>query len=184
MTAASARSMSSSTACAPIRHSSRPSSARSWIPPTRGTTWTIPSRSGTRSPSRSSPPSCGASSSIPTIPTAPRSTMRWRPPPLPSGLRAPWGDSHTLTGEEIGDFFSEAEWPACPEATAAVSRHLESHILRWRRRVSDKASSTFFGIVLRHVGVRADRLFAEWEAMNEDERVDLLKRAGEMERPG
>ncbi len=97
---------------------------------------------------------------------------------VPWAFERAWGDSHTLTGEEVGDFFSEAEWPACPEATAAVARHLEALIERWRRRVSDKASSMFFGIVLRHVGAAgAGRLFREWERMHEDERVDLLKRS-------
>ncbi len=101
---------------------------------------------------------------------------------VPWAFERAWGDSHTLTGEEVGDFFSEAEWPACPEATAAVARHLEPLVLRWRRRVTDKASSMFFGIVLRHMGAAgAKRLFAEWERMHEDERVDLLKRSIDVE---
>jgi len=101
---------------------------------------------------------------------------------VPWAFARAWGDSHTLTGEEVGDFFSEAEWPACPEATAAVSRHLEALVAKWRRRVTDKASSMFFGIVLRHMGAPgAKRLFAEWERMHEDERVDLLKRSIDVE---
>jgi len=93
--------------------------------------------------------------------------------------------SHTGTSEEVTDFLSGASFPPCPESRAAVRRVLEEKILRWRGRVSTKASSTFFGIVMRHLGREGtDRLFAEWGEMRPEERYDLLRRVADRERPG
>ena len=65
----------------------------------------------------------------------------------------------------------------CDESRAVVRKYLPDYLREWRRRVSDRASSNFFGIVLRQVGPDgAGVLVGEWKGMNENERTDLLKR--------
>jgi len=89
-------------------------------------------------------------------------------------------ESHTRTGEEIADFLSTT--PAAPEVRDALSRRLEPLLGRWRARVTPKSTSTFFGIVLRHLGdAGALRLLREWEGMREEERIDLLERLARLE---
>jgi hypothetical protein len=86
-----------------------------------------------------------------------------------------YAESHTRTGEELADFLSQA--PVTPELVAAVERHLEPLLAAWRGRVTDKSTSTLFGIVLRILGVGGGaRLVREWDGMREEERVDLLER--------
>jgi hypothetical protein len=93
-----------------------------------------------------------------------------------------YGDSHTITGVEIADFFSTEEFPVTAESRAALEKHLEASIEAWRRRVTDKATSNFFGIHIRHLGAAAvDRFLGEWEGMHPDERYDLLRRAERVE---
>lgn len=93
-----------------------------------------------------------------------------------------YGDSHTITGVEVSDFFSLGEFPVTEESKAALQEHLEASIAAWRKRVTDKSTSMFFGIHLRHLGaVAADRFLREWEGMNADERYDLLKRTEDVE---
>jgi len=94
-------------------------------------------------------------------------------------------DSHTQTGVEVSGLFTDANVPPEPASRAAIERHLEAMIGRWRGRVTPRATSTFFGIVLRHLGpAGAERLSAEWEAMDADERYDLLKRLADEESAG
>ena len=96
-----------------------------------------------------------------------------------------YGDSHTKTGPEVGDFFGQAMFPTSAEATASLTRELPNYLEQWRRRVTTKNSFTFFGVVLRHLGQPgAETLFGEWERMKEDERFDLLKRAVDQETVG
>ena len=96
-----------------------------------------------------------------------------------------YGDSHTATGVEISDFLTDARVPVCTESTDAMRRHLPALLEQWRGRVTRKASSTFFGTVLRHLGAEGgEALAAEWEGLDEDERYDLLKRLAEEERAG
>lgn len=96
-----------------------------------------------------------------------------------------YGDAHTGTGVEVGNFFGQAIYPVCEESRASLRKTLPRVIEQWRRRVTDKGSSSFFGIVLRHLGAEgAEVLFREWGRMNEDERYDLLKRMAEEETLG
>jgi hypothetical protein len=91
-----------------------------------------------------------------------------------------YGESHTATGVEISDFFTDWRVAPCPESAAALRRHLPALLARWRLRVTDKASSSTFGIVLRHLGAEgAEALAEEWGHMHEDERFDLCKRLKE-----
>ncbi len=86
-----------------------------------------------------------------------------------------YAESHTRTGEEISDFLAQA-LPSTDTA-AALGRFLEPLLERWRARVTDKSTSTLFGIVLRHRGAAgAASLLREWPGMREDERVDLIER--------
>jgi len=88
-----------------------------------------------------------------------------------------WGDAHTNTGVVVTDFFASAEVRPCPESDAALRAHLGAILGEWRQRVTDKGSSTFFGIVMRHMGSDGTAmLLAEWPRMNADEREDLLRR--------
>lgn len=88
--------------------------------------------------------------------------------------------SHTRTGLEVSDFFSEVV--PSGETAAAIRHYLAPLLSKWRGRVTDKSTSTLFGIVLRHLGSEgAGALFAEWEGMRDPERVDLLERVGRLE---
>jgi len=85
--------------------------------------------------------------------------------------------SHPGTGESLAEFFSDAEMPACDESTAAFERHIDVLMDKWRARVTRKATSLYFGNLLRHMGPEvADRLYAEWDGMDSNERYDLLRR--------
>lgn len=96
-----------------------------------------------------------------------------------------YGDSHADTGVEVGDFFAEAIFPVCEESRASLRKTLPAWIEQWRRRATGKGSSSFFGVVLRHLGREgAELLFREWKGMNEDERYDLLKRVADQEALG
>lgn len=93
-----------------------------------------------------------------------------------------YGASHPGAGESLGEFFSDPAVTACPESEAAFRKHLDALMVKWRARVTRKASSLFFGNLLRHVGPDvADTLFAEWKGMDANERVDLLRRTAGME---
>lgn len=93
-----------------------------------------------------------------------------------------YGQSHTRTGEEIADFFSET--PPNGATAAAIGSVLEPLLAKWRGRVTEKSTSTLFGIVLRHLGSPGgERLLREWEGMREEERIDLLERLGRLEPP-
>ena len=101
------------------------------------------------------------------------------------GFDPVYGDSHTGTSEEITDFFAEPTFAACEESRVSLTRYLEDSVARWRRRVTAKSSSMFFGIVMRHLGTAGtDRLFLEWEGMRPSEKYDLLKRVADRDLPG
>ncbi len=86
--------------------------------------------------------------------------------------------SHPGTGESLAEFLADPEIHASDESRAAFERHWDALLVKWRARVTRKASSMYFGNMLRHVGVpAADRFFAEWDRMDENERYDLLRRA-------
>jgi len=96
-----------------------------------------------------------------------------------------YGDSHTGTGVEISDFMTDPRVPVCTESEAAMRKHLPALLERWRKRATRKASSTFFGTVLRHLGEEGgEALAGEWDGMDEDERYDLVKRLGDEEAVG
>ncbi|MHC4817420.1 MAG: hypothetical protein ACYTF8_05155 [Planctomycetota bacterium] len=96
-----------------------------------------------------------------------------------------YGESHTYTGVEVGDFFGDAIFPVCEESRASLRRALPALLEQWRKRVTDKGTSSFFGVVLRHLGKEgAEVLFGEWARLNEDERYDLLKRVADQEALG
>ncbi|MHC4134218.1 MAG: hypothetical protein ACYTDU_07160 [Planctomycetota bacterium] len=96
-----------------------------------------------------------------------------------------YGESHTATGVEVGDFYGDAIFPVCEESRASLRKALPAVLEQWRKRVTDKATSSFFGIVLRHLGEKgAETLFGEWVGMREDERYDLLKRIADQEALG
>jgi len=86
--------------------------------------------------------------------------------------------SHPGTSESLGEFFSDVNVMSCAESRAAFEHHVDALLARWRKRVTRKASSLFFGNLLRHLGPSAaDRLYAEWEGMDANERYDLIRRS-------
>jgi hypothetical protein len=94
-----------------------------------------------------------------------------------------YGDSHPATGPEVADFFMIPQIGPCPESRASLRGALDESIALWRGRVTEKATTTFFAILLRHLGAEgADRLFSEWKGMSASERASLVKLAGEEER--
>jgi hypothetical protein len=96
-----------------------------------------------------------------------------------------YGESHTETGVEVGDFFGQAVFPVCEESRASLRKSLPAALEQFRKRVTDKATSSFFGIVLRHLEKEgAELLFPEWAGLNDDERYDLLKRVADQEALG
>jgi hypothetical protein len=96
-----------------------------------------------------------------------------------------YGESHADTGVEVGDFFGDAVYPVCEESRQSLEKALPALLAQWRKRVTDKSTSSFFGVVLRHLGSKgADVLFEEWAGMHEDERYDLLKRVADQEALG
>ena len=85
--------------------------------------------------------------------------------------------SHPGTGESIGDFLSDPAIFATAESRVAFEKHFDPLMAKWRKRVTRKSTSMYFGNMLRHVGpAAANRLFAEWQGMDENERFDLLRR--------
>ncbi len=88
-----------------------------------------------------------------------------------------YGNAHTNTSVIVTDFLSKPEFQPCAESGAALKKHYGAIIKEWRRRVTDKGSSTFFGIVMRHLGSGGTAmLFEEWRGMRPAEREDLLLR--------
>lgn len=86
-------------------------------------------------------------------------------------------DAHTETCVDVGDFFADARLPPCAESSAAFEKHLPLMLAAWRARVTRKGTSTFFGVVLRHLGADgAEALARERGGMDEEERKDLLLR--------
>ena len=93
-----------------------------------------------------------------------------------------YGDAHTETSVDVGDFFADARFPPCAASRAAIEHHLPDLLAAWRARVTRKGTSTFFGIVLRHLGAEgADALVREREGLDEEERKDLLLRLKDQE---
>jgi len=96
--------------------------------------------------------------------------------------------SHPGVAVSLAEFFSTPEIPACDESRAAFRKYLDALVAKWKARVTRKATSMFFGNVLRHLGAgAADSLFAEWDGLDTNERVDLLRRAAGLDalgRPG
>jgi len=93
-----------------------------------------------------------------------------------------YGDAHTETCVDVGDFFADARVPPCPESRAAFTRHLPELLAAWGARVTRKGTSAFFGIVLRHLGpAGGEALAAQWGGMDAEERKDLLLRLGDEE---
>lgn len=88
-----------------------------------------------------------------------------------------YGDAHTETSVDVGDFFADAGFPPCAESQAALARHLPGLLVAWRARVTRKGTSSFFGVVLRHLGAQGgEALVREWAGMDAEERKDLLLR--------
>jgi hypothetical protein len=91
-------------------------------------------------------------------------------------------DAHTETSMDVGDFFADAQFPPCAESQAAVRRHLPGMLQAWRARVTRKGTSTFFGMVLRHLGAEGgEALVKEWPGLDAEERKDLLLRLKDQE---
>lgn len=96
-----------------------------------------------------------------------------------------YGDAHTETSVDVGDFFADARFPPCAASRAAIERHLPELLAAWRARVTRKGTSTFFGIVLRHLGEEGGEALArEREGLDEEERKDLLLRLKDQEELG
>lgn len=93
--------------------------------------------------------------------------------------------SHPSAGESLGGFFSDPRVTACAESERAFALHMGALLVKWRARVTHKASSTFFGNAMRHLGQSgAVRLYGEWAGMDENERTDLLKRSRHLDALG
>ncbi|MFQ5844070.1 MAG: hypothetical protein ACE5JG_03700 [Planctomycetota bacterium] len=106
---------------------------------------------------------------VPLIDTALRGGLNFTFDPL-------YGDGPTRTGRLLGRWLSEA--PLRPETADTLRRLAPALMARWRKRVSESATSTTFGILFRHLGAKeaAALIFAEWKGMGEEERVDVLER--------
>jgi hypothetical protein len=101
---------------------------------------------------------------------------------VPFAFDPVYGDAHTETSEDLGSFFGDAAVPPTAESRAALERHLPALLRAWRGRVTRKGTSSFFGIVLRHLGADgAEALAPEWKGLDPEERIDLLLRFGEEE---
>lgn len=88
-----------------------------------------------------------------------------------------YGDAHTATSMDLGEFFAKARTPVCDESRAALARRLPEILVAWRARVTRKGTSSFFGVVLRHLNADgAEALVLEWEGMDREERKDLVLR--------
>jgi len=86
--------------------------------------------------------------------------------------------SHPGTSESLAEFFSDPKIMSCDESRKAFEHYADELVARWGKRVTRKASSMFFGNMLRHLGPgAADRLYGEWEGMDANERYDLLRRS-------
>ena len=93
-----------------------------------------------------------------------------------------YGAGHTRTGQKIAELFLDPELRPGPESKAAAQRYLEPLVGAWRKRVTPKATTTMVAILLRHLGpAGGDRMFREWEGMDEAERASLLLLAAEYE---
>jgi hypothetical protein len=91
-------------------------------------------------------------------------------------------DTPTMTATEVVDFYLNERVTPSPESRASLERNFDETLAKWRSRVTETASTTFFGIVMRHLGGKGmDRLFKEWKGMGENERFSLLRLAAEVE---
>jgi hypothetical protein len=88
-----------------------------------------------------------------------------------------YGDAHTETSIDAGDFFGDPNVPPCAESRDAFRNRLPELLAAWRARVTRKGTSTFFGVVLRHLGAEGgEALVPERGGMDAEERKDLLLR--------
>jgi hypothetical protein len=88
-----------------------------------------------------------------------------------------YGDAHTETSIDAGDFFGDPGIPPCAESRAAFRKRLPEMLRAWRARVTRKGTSTFFGVVLRHLDAEGgEALVLERGGMDAEERKDLLLR--------
>jgi hypothetical protein len=96
-----------------------------------------------------------------------------------------YGDAHTETSIDAGDFFGDPGIPPCAETRTAFRRRLPELLAAWRARVTRKGTSTFFGVVLRHMGAEGgEALVLERGGMDAEERKDLLLRLKDEEQIG
>jgi hypothetical protein len=94
-------------------------------------------------------------------------------------------DAPNATQTEVVDFFMHPKVMPSAETRASLEKNFDDTLERWRNRVTESASTTFCGIVLRHMGREGlDRLFNEWERMRENERTSLLRLAADEETLG
>jgi hypothetical protein len=87
-----------------------------------------------------------------------------------------YGDAHTETGMDVGEFFADPKVPPCASSRAAFERHLGEMLQAWRARVTRKGTSSFFGIVLRHLGAEGAEALVREGGMDTEERKDLFLR--------
>ena len=93
-----------------------------------------------------------------------------------------FGDSHTKTGAEVSDLFMDAQLRSCAASKKALKDNMDAMLGAWRKRVTEKASTSMMGIINRHMGAAGiDRLFGEWGRMSAEERYNLLRQAGDNE---
>jgi hypothetical protein len=93
-----------------------------------------------------------------------------------------YGDAHTGTSVDLGEFFATSKVPPCEASRAAFTRRLPEILAAWRARVTRKGTSASFGIVLRHLGADgAEALVLEWGRMDQEERKDLVLRLKDQE---
>ncbi|MEE8106688.1 MAG: hypothetical protein V3T86_14230 [Planctomycetota bacterium] len=85
-----------------------------------------------------------------------------------------WGNAETRTANEVAGFMLKRA-PLKPLTIAAVTKHLEPLIEKWRGRATTSSTPGTISVILRYLGADgADRLFQEWERMKQDERLSLL----------
>jgi hypothetical protein len=71
-----------------------------------------------------------------------------------------------------------------PDSAAALEHHIDAMLRAWRGRVTEKASTSMMGILIRHLGAAgAARMFGEWKGMSASERFNLLKQTGGVDDP-
>ncbi|MEM7504958.1 MAG: hypothetical protein AAF417_23230 [Pseudomonadota bacterium] len=93
-----------------------------------------------------------------------------------------YGEAYTHTGAEVGDFFTDVEFRPNEMTAAALRKHLAGLTAQWKRRSTDRATSTFFGIVLRHLEMEgAAALTLLYDGCNGEERLDMVERFRHMD---